>query len=224
MQHRANMANFLAGDIYGVTDDRLSLGRGNVETARQLLAAGVTVIQYREKDRPARIMYEECLAIRALTREAGATLIVNDHIDLAMIVGADGVHIGQDDLPPGEVRRLVGPDIIIGLSTHSPEQAREAEKLAGVIDYIGVGPIFATATKKDASAPVGLAGIEYVAANIRLPFVPIGGIREDNIGAVRRSGADIVALVADLVGAADIAAKVASLRAVLAENTASPRS
>ena len=216
MIHRANLANFLAGDLYGITDAAHCLGRGNVETVRQLLAAGVTVIQYREKDLSGREMYDECKAIRALTAAAGATFIVNDHVDLAVVVGADGVHVGQDDLPIEEVRRLVGPDMVIGLSTNAPDQARAADRLAGVIDYIGVGPVFATATKKDASAPTGLQYLDFVAANISLPFVPIGGIKANNIAEVRRRGAGIIALVTDIVGAPDIAAQVAALRAILA--------
>ncbi len=219
MKHRQGMANFLAGGIYAITGDGFSRGRSSAEVVRQLLAAGVKVIQYREKEKPSRHMYEDCLVIRDLTRKASATFIVNDRVDLAMAVDADGVHVGQEDLPPERVRELVGPAMVIGFSTHTAEQARAAEKMAGVIDYIGVGPVFATGTKKDASAPVGLTLVEYVAGNIALPFVAIGGIREENIGEVRRHGAATIALVSDIVGAADIAAKVAALNAVLAENT-----
>jgi thiamine-phosphate pyrophosphorylase len=220
MIHRPRMANFLVADIYGITGEEFSAGRSNVEVVRQLLAAGVKVIQYREKTKDARNMYEECLALRELTARAGATFIINDRVDLAMMVAADGVHVGQEDLPPVKVRELVGADMIIGLSTHSPETAREADKLAGVIDYIGVGPVYATGTKKDASAPTGLELVSYVAGNIKLPFVAIGGIKEGNIGAVRRQGAQVIALISDLVGAEDIAAKVKALRAELAEGTA----
>ncbi len=219
MDHRPAMANFLAGGIYAITGDDFSRGRGSVEVVRLLLAAGVRIVQYREKDKPARAMYEECKIIRDLTRAAGATFIVNDRVDLAMAVGADGVHVGQDDLPPGQVRELVGPAMVIGFSIHTAEQAKAAERMAGVIDYIGVGPVFATGTKKDASAPVGLTLVEYVAKNVALPFVAIGGINEGNIGEVRRRGAATIALISDIVGAADIPAKVAALNAVLAENT-----
>ena len=113
-------------DIYALTDSRLSLGRPVAEVARCLLDAGVRILQYREKHLKAGAMLEECRALRQLTANAGACFIVNDHIDIAMLVGADGVHIGQEDLPVPEVRRLVGKDMIIGLSTHSPEQARAA--------------------------------------------------------------------------------------------------
>ena len=158
-------------------------------------------------------MLEECRLLRRLTQEAGATFIVNDHIDIAMLVDADGVHVGQDDLPVPEVRRLLGPDKIIGLSTHSPEQARAAV-LAGA-DYIGVGPIFATQTKEDVCAPVGFSYLEWVVANISLPFVAIGGIKEHNIGEVAGRGAKCCALVSELVGAPDIAARVRAVRAAM---------
>ncbi|MCL5105399.1 MAG: thiamine phosphate synthase [Armatimonadetes bacterium] len=215
MKHRPNLANFLSTDIYGITADEYSLGRGNVETVRLMAEAGVKVIQYREKDKSARQMYEECLAIRELTRIGGVTFIVNDHVDLAVAVEADGVHIGQDDLPPEKVRQLVGDEMIIGLSTHSPTQARAAMDIADIIDYIGVGPIFATNTKKDVSEPVGLEYLEYVVNNVKVPFVAIGGIKEHNIGLVRAGGAGIISLVTEIVGAPDIAAKVAAIRAAL---------
>ncbi len=212
MKSRTNMANFLSTDIYGITADEYSLGRGNVEAVRLMVAAGIKVIQYREKDKPARLMYEECLAIRELTSNGGVMFIVNDHIDLAQVVEADGVHIGQDDLPPEAVRDLVGNMMVIGLSTHSPAQAQAAMRIADVIDYIGVGPIFATKTKKDVCEPVGLEYLEYVVNNISLPFVAIGGIKEHNIGLVRARGAGIVSLVTEIVGAPDIAAKVGAIR------------
>lgn len=215
MRHRSNMHNFLSTDIYGITADEYSLGRGNVETVRLMIEAGVKVIQYREKDKSARQMYEECQAVRKLTRSHGVTFIVNDRVDLAVAVGADGVHIGQDDLPPEKAREVVGDDMIIGLSTHSPEQADAAMGIAGIIDYIGVGPIFATNTKKDVCEPVGLAYVEYVVSNISLPFVAIGGIKEHNIGLVRAKGARIICPVTEIVGAPDMAAKVSAIRSLL---------
>lgn len=195
-------------DIYALTDSRLSLGRPLAEVADKLLSSGIRILQYREKKLPAGKMLEECRMLREMTRRANACFIVNDHIDLAMLVKADGVHIGQDDLPVGEVRKLVGPDMIIGLSTHSPEQA-----LAAVgADYIGVGPIFATQTKEDVVAPVGFEYLDWVVANMDLPFVAIGGIKEHNIGAVAAHGAKCCALVSELVGAPDIAEKVRQVR------------
>ena len=203
--------------IYGITAEKFSCGRTNVEVAKAMIAGGVAVLQYREKadDKSRAAMLAECLEIRELTRKAGIPFIVNDHVDLAMLVDADGVHIGQDDLPVPEIRRLVGPGRIIGLSTHSPAQA-EAAAAAGV-DYIGVGPIFATATKEDVCAPVGLGYLDHVERFCPLPFVAIGGIKGHNLGEVASHGAATVCLVTEIVGAADIAATVRRLRAILAD-------
>ncbi len=153
------------------------------------------------------------MQIRALTKQAHACFIVNDHIDIAMLVDADGVHVGQEDLPVPEVRKLMGPDKIIGLSTHNPDQARQAIKLGA--DYIGVGPIFATQTKEDVCAPVGYEYLDFVAENINLPFVAIGGIKQHNINEVVRHGAKCCALVSELVGAEDIVKRVAEVRAAM---------
>lgn len=197
-------------DIYAITDNNLSLGRGVVEVVSALLAADVKIIQYREKKKKAGEMLRECEALRAITREAGAFFIVNDHIDIAMLVGADGVHVGQDDLPVEKVRELVGPDCVIGLSTHLPEQAAAAVKSGA--DYIGVGPLYATQTKEDVCAPVGLEYLEYVAKNLSVPFVAIGGIKRHNIGEVVKRGAKYCCLVSELVGAEDIGARVDAVR------------
>ncbi|MCG8400210.1 MAG: thiamine phosphate synthase [Firmicutes bacterium] len=200
-----------AADIYGITAGEYSLGRSNVEVVRQMIAAGIRIIQYREKDKTLGEKYHECQQIRAMTREAGVTFIVNDHVDLALLVGADGVHVGQDDLPPDKIRALAGDGMIIGMSTHSPAQARSAA--AGGVDYIGVGPIFATKTKRDVCDPVGLEYLDYVVNNLNIDFVAIGGIKEHNIHEVARRGARRIALVTEIVGAADITAKVRALRA-----------
>ncbi|MBQ3892617.1 MAG: thiamine phosphate synthase [Desulfovibrio sp.] len=200
-------------DIYALTDSRLARGRSTEEQAVALLSAGVRIIQYREKHAKAGTMLEECRILRRLTREAGACFIVNDHVDIALLVEADGVHVGQDDLPVPEVRRLLGPGKIIGLSTHSPQQALDA--LHSGADYIGVGPIFATQTKEDVCAPVGFAYLDWAAAHAGLPFVAIGGIKEHNIAQVAAHGARCCALVSELVGAPDIAEKVRSVRAAM---------
>lgn len=205
------MENFLAADLYGLTDEPHAMGRSNVETVALLIAAGVKVIQYREKDRTLREQYEECRQIRTLTRQAGVTFIVNDHVDLAMAVHADGVHVGQDDLPTAAIRQLVGGEMIIGLSTHSPQQATAADQ-SGVVDYIGVGPLFSTQTKRNVCAPVGLEYLDYVGGNIELPFVAIGGIKSNNVAEVRRHGARLIAVVTGIVGETDIPAAVARLR------------
>lgn len=202
-------------DLYAITAAEYSRGRSNLEVVQALIRAGVRLIQYREKDKSMRAKYYECLAIREMTAAAGVALIVNDQVDLALAVGADGVHLGQDDLPVERARDLAGGDLLIGLSTHSPEQAQAAVQ-TGVVDYIGVGPLFATSTKKDVVPPVGLNYLDYVVANIPLPLVAIGGIKEHNIAEVRRHGARLIAMVTEIVGAPDIEAKIRSLRRVLA--------
>ena len=208
------MTPLIVGGIYAITSHEHSLGRSNLEVAKAILDAGVRVLQYREKDMKAGRMYEECLAIRKLAREAGATFLVNDHVDIAMLVDADGVHIGQEDLPPEAVRRLIGPDKILGLSTHRPEEAKAAQE-SGLVDYIGVGPIFATKTKKDVCDPVGFEYLNHVIKNIELPFVAIGGIKEHNIAQVRAAGARNICLVTEIVAARDIGARVRALTAAM---------
>ena len=200
-------------DLYAITDHALSLGRDNVSVVRELLEEGIKIIQYREKERKMGVMLEECMIIRRLTKEYGATFIVNDHVDIALLVDADGMHVGQDDLPVREVRGLLGPDKIIGLSTHSPEQARAA--VGAGADYIGVGPLYATKTKKDVCEPVGLEYLKYVVENLDIPFVAIGGIKASNIHEVVRAGARCCVVVSAFVGAQDIRAAVREMRAAM---------
>lgn len=201
------------GGLYGLTAEKFSLGRNNVDVVRAMLDAGVRLVQYREKTKKMGAKYEECQVLRAMTREAGAAFIVNDDIDLALLVGADGVHVGQEDLPVAAVRALVGDGTAIGLSTHSPEQARAA--VAAGVDYIGVGPVFATQTKDDVCAPVGLSYLDFVAREIELPFVAIGGIKEHNLAEVAARGGRCAALVTEIVGAPDIRERIGNLLRVL---------
>jgi thiamine-phosphate pyrophosphorylase len=192
--------------IYGITAEKFSNGRSNLEVVRQMIAGGIKIIQYREK-RPHKSfgeMLEECRALRTMTREAGVLFIINDYPDIAQLVDADGVHVGQDDFPVPEVRKLIGPNKLIGLSTHGPDQAAAAME-AGA-DYIGVGPIYSTQTKDDVCAPVGLGYLDHVVQHSSLPFVAIGGIKEHNIGEVLTHGATTICLVTEIVGADDIAA------------------
>ena len=204
------MRNFPQTDLYCLTAETYSLGRTNIEVVGEMIAAGIRVIQYREKDKSMREKFRECQRIRQMTAAAGVTFIVNDDVDLAMMTGADGIHVGQDDLPVPEIRRLVGEKMIIGLSTHSPEQAREAERIGA--DYIGVGPIFKTATKKDVCDPVGFQYLEYVVENIKMPFVAIGGIKESNVEEISGRGAQCIAMVTEIVGAGNIRQKIADIR------------
>ena len=202
---------FPVSDIYCITASQFSLGRSNLEVVRQMLEAGIKIIQYREKDFPMRQKYQECLAIRDLTAGYNTCFIINDDIHLALAVEADGVHVGQDDIPVEKVRELVGDKMLIGLSTHSPEQADVVVK-SGVADYIGVGPLYQTFTKKDVQPPVGLGYLDYVVTHHRIPFVAIGGIKENNVAEVVRHGAGCVCLVTEIVGAPSIPATIQTIR------------
>lgn len=197
-------------DLYCITAEKYSQGRSNLEVVREMITSDIKIIQYREKNKKMLEKYEECKKIRKMTEKAGVTFIINDHVDLALAVKADGVHVGQQDLPVTEVRNILGKDYIIGLSTHSPEQAREAVNLP--INYIGVGPIFNTNTKEDVCNPVGLEYLEYVVNNLNIPFVAIGGIKEHNIELVADKGAECICLVTGIVGADNIQKKINNLR------------
>jgi thiamine-phosphate pyrophosphorylase len=197
-------------DLYCITSEEHSRGRSNIEVVSEIIEAGVKVIQYREKEKKLLHKYNECLKIRDMTKEAGVTFIVNDHVDLAILVEADGVHIGQDDLPIEKVRELVGKEMIIGVSTHSPEQAEEAVRRGA--DYIGVGPIYRTYTKKDVCDPVGLDYLSYVVRNLSIPHVAIGGIKQHNMLEVIERGAKCIAMVTEIVGADNIGEKIRAIK------------
>jgi thiamine-phosphate pyrophosphorylase len=213
------MSEKLPKGIYGITGEKFSRGRSNVEVVEAMIRGGVKVVQYREKhkDKSVREIFEECLAIREITRKHGVMFIVNDFVDIALLVNADGVHVGQDDLPIHEVRRLMGHRIV-GVSTHSPEQAEEAVKSGA--DYIGVGPIFETSTKEDVCDPVGLSYLEYAASKVQIPFVAIGGIKEHNIREVVSRGADRICMVTEIVGAEDIEGTVKRLTEMVEKKSA----
>ena len=155
-----------------------------------VLRAGVKCIQYREKDLPRREIYGNAVKFREVTRLFDATLIINDHVDIALAADADGVHLGQDDLPLKEARKIMGSRIV-GISTHNLDQAKEAE--LGGADYIGFGPVFHTTTK-DAGTPKGIDNIRLVKENVSIPVVAIGGISLDNVSSVIDAGADAIAL------------------------------
>ena len=162
---------------------------------------GIKIVQYRAKTKDTREKVKEAREIRELCRKNGVIFIVNDNVDIALLVDADGVHIGQEDMHPDDVRKLIGDNKIIGLSTHSEKQGMEAYKNPNV-DYIGVGPIFPTTTKD--TTPVGLGYLEYAVKNLDLPFVAIGGIKAHNIDAIIAKGAQRVCLVSEIVGADSI--------------------
>jgi thiamine-phosphate pyrophosphorylase len=188
--------------LYAIIDPAQGGGRGPVDMAQALLAAGVRLIQLRDKHASSGELYASALRVTECVRKAGGTFIVNDRADVARAVDADGVHVGQDDLPVESARALLGPGKLIGYSTHVLEQVREADR--STADYIAFGPIFPTASKENPNAVVGLAGLAEARKATSKPLVAIGGITLANARAVIEAGADSVAVIRGLVGAPDI--------------------
>jgi len=186
-------------------------GHEPVALARTLLDAGARVMQLRLKDAPGRELLAAARGIAAMCRERGAMLIVDDRADIAMLAGAAGVHLGQEDLPLEAARRLVGRDMIIGISTHSVEQAVAAER--GGADYIGFGPLYPGGLRNNAAGK-GIAMLREVRAAVSMPIVAIGGITEATVPEALATGADACAIIADVVRAADITIKVRALLAL----------
>lgn len=186
---------------YFITDAALSRA-GNVADVSAAVTAGVDVVQYRCKIPDTRPLYDEALSLVALCRGTGTAFIVNDRVDIALAVGADGVHLGQDDLPLDAARRLLGPDKIIGMTVHDLAEALAAG--AAGADYLGVSPVFATTTKADAGPAAGLALLKQIrAARLGLPQVAIGGITLDNAPSVIAAGADMVCAISAVVTGVD---------------------
>ncbi|GAA3405552.1 thiamine phosphate synthase [Paenibacillus hodogayensis] len=187
--------------LYAITGEQFHPGRGLVEVMEEALQGGCDIIQLRDKKSAKRDVLHKARALRELTLRYGATFIVNDHIDIALAVDADGIHLGQDDLPLAEARKIVGSKII-GISTHAIEEARQAERDGA--DYIGVGPIFPTQSKEDVVAPVTTEYVSQVAAEIRIPFVAIGGIKLHNVDQVLQAGASRICAISEIVGSSDV--------------------
>jgi thiamine-phosphate pyrophosphorylase len=209
MRRQARIRLFKEIDIYPVTCERLSQGRSNLEILKAVIHGGSKIIQLREKNYSKRDLYNLALKFREITTGAGVLLIINDHLDIALAAAADGVHLGQEDLPV-QVARVLAPELLIGASTHCLEQALQAEKDGA--DYINIGPIFSTKTKQGVESVLGPEAIAKISPRIKVPFTVMGGISEDNIDEVLAKGARRVAMVSAITKAADIAAKVKSLR------------
>ncbi len=202
--------------IYGILGEKFSLGRTNIEVAQQMVDAGIDILQYREKlkYKSKGEIYRECLEIRRITSDAKVPFIINDHLDIALMVGADGVHQGQDDLPVKEVKKIA-PNLMIGCSTHSPEQVEQAVKDGA--DYIGAGPVFATKTKEDVCDAVGVKYLEYIVKNHDIPFVAIGGIKLGNLREIMSGGAKTVCLVTEIIGAENIGKRIREIKKIMEE-------
>ena len=202
--------------VYVVTDLQLSKGRSHEEVAARALEGGATVIQLRDKQASTRELCEVGRRIKALTDKRGALFIVNDRVDIALAIDADGVHLGQDDLPAAIARRLLGSRKVLGVSTENGEQARQAARDGAT--YVAIGPIYeARGSKADAGAPIGVEAIAELRKHTRLPIVAIGGINHDRIAEVARAGADGAAVISAIVGADDITAATREMKRLFLE-------
>jgi len=200
--------------LYVITDEQLSNGRSHIEIARFAIEGGADVIQLRDKTASSRKLYEDAIAIRKITRDADVSFIVNDRLDIALAVDADGVHVGQKDLPAKVARRLIGSDKILGVSAETVEQAIQAEQDGA--DYLGVGPIFeARSTKPDASEPMGLVLLREVQCRCKIPVIAIGGINQQNASETIQAGADGIAVISAIVSAQDIASVSHELKKIV---------
>ncbi|MFO1184372.1 MAG: thiamine phosphate synthase [Bauldia sp.] len=199
--------------LYLLTDRRLSGPRGIAATVAAAVAGGATLVQLRDREATTRDLVAAARELKALLAPLGIPLIVNDRVDVALAADADGVHVGQSDMAVADARRLIGEGRILGLSITAPADLDGAD-LSGV-DYLGVGPIYATATKGDAALPMGLAGLRAVAARTRLPIVAIGGLDAGNAADVVRAGAAGVAVVSAIAAAPDPRAAAAAIRAAV---------
>jgi thiamine-phosphate pyrophosphorylase len=209
MKRDVRIQLFQQVDVYPVTCERLSEGRTNLQVLEAVIQGGSKIIQLREKEYPKRDLYNLASKFREITTRAKVLLIINDHVDVALGVEADGVHLGQEDLPV-QVARKLAPELLIGASTHSLEQALKAEKDGA--DYINIGPIFSTETKEGVGRSLGPAAISEISPQIKIPFTVMGGINQQNINQVLAQGARRVAMVTAITRAADIAEKVRSLQ------------
>jgi thiamine-phosphate pyrophosphorylase len=205
--------------LYTIAD---TLGRPElsfITLAEKLCAGGACILQLRVKDLPTREFLAVAHEIRAVCQRHHCLLIVNDRADIALAVDADGVHVGQEDLPPAAARKVLGAGKIIGVSTHDPDQARKAEQEGA--DYIGFGPLFGTNTKTTGYTARGLDQLREIRTLVRLPIVAIGGITAERAPSALASGANAVAMISDLVLATDVSAKVQEIISMLATSQSS---
>ena len=200
--------------LHVITDGKASRGRSHLQVAEAAILGGADVLQLRDKEASGGLLYRVALQLRKLTRDAKVPFIVNDRLDIALAADADGVHVGQNDLPASVVRKIMGPGRILGVSVDTVEQAILAEKDGA--DYLGVGPVFeARGTKPDSGEPLGVDRIARIRRHSRLPIVAIGGIHAGNAGQVRKAGADAAAVISAIVAADDMAQATRRLKRIL---------
>jgi len=203
-------------DLYVITDVVQSHGRSALEIARAALEGGADAVQLRDKSSPAINLCRSAVEIQPLARKFGALFVVNDRADVALLSRSDGLHLGQEDLPAREARRLLPRPVVLGISAGTRDEARRAEKDGA--DYLGVGPIFATGTKPDAGPALGLEALGAIVRSVSIPVVAIGGIDRDNIAAVIATGAAGAAVVTAVVSAEDMAAASRALKRMIVES------
>jgi thiamine-phosphate pyrophosphorylase len=209
MKRKIRRDKFQQVDIYPVTCEQLSAGRSNLEVLQAVIQGGAKIIQLREKEYHKKDLYNLARKFREITTKTGVLLIINDHVDIAVAVEADGVHLGQDDLPLTVARQLA-PELLIGASSHSLEEALQAQDDGA--DYVNIGPIFPTKTKAGVDRFLGPDAIVRISPHLEVPFTVMGGINEENVEQVLARGARRVAMVTAITKAADIAKKVRSLK------------
>jgi thiamine-phosphate pyrophosphorylase len=212
MNYKERLTKLKDIDIYPVTCQELSEGRTDLEVLAAVLAGGAKIIQLREKRWSKKDLYDLAIEFRKLTRSFDALLIINDHVDVALASGADGVHLGQEDLPVGAARKLA-PELIIGASSHSLKEALKAQKDGA--DYVNMGPIFPTKTKAGADRFLGPEAIVEIGPQLTVPFTTMGGITQDNIHRVLKAGARRVAMITGITQAMNITERVQQLREII---------
>lgn len=206
--------------LYLVTDRSLSLGRSTVDIVRAAVDGGATCVQLREKECSTRQFVAEARAVREVLAGTGVPLIINDRLDVALAVGADGVHLGQTDMHIADARRIVGSSMLIGISAECVEDAVRAE--AEGADYVGISPVFSTPTKTDTAPALGLEGVALIRAAVSLPLVGIGGVKPENAAEILRAGCDGVAVVSAIVSAPDPQQAAAELKTIIRQAKEQP--
>ncbi|MDR2818671.1 MAG: thiamine phosphate synthase [Endomicrobium sp.] len=202
--------------LYAITAENFSNGRDNITVVKEMLDAGVKTLQYRDKYKTKLEKFKQCEIIRKLTLDYNVFFVVNDDIDIALAVESDGLHLGQDDMPISCARKIVGDNMVIGISTHSPAQALTAQEQGA--DYIGVGPIFKTFTKDNVCAPVGFEYLKYCIKTIKVHKVAIGGIKLSNIGQICKFHPDSICMVTEITASPSIKDTVSQALEVINDN------
>jgi thiamine-phosphate pyrophosphorylase len=201
--------------LYLVTDRALSMGKSTEQIVEDAVKGGVSMVQLREKDTPTKEFYDLACSLMKLLKPYNIPLIINDRLDIAIASNADGLHIGQSDMPYSIVRKILGKDKIIGLSVETIEQAREANNLD--VDYIGLSPVFSTDSKKDINTPLELEGIKEIASFTKHPTVAIGGINKANTADIIKNGANGIAVISAIVSQEDPRKAAEELKSIIQE-------